>query len=112
MTVDSVALCRRRPTPDEILAALVRACPLLRVRPGESLLTLCDDAGVDRLHLDGPRLVQVPGEAQRLLGVDAPAPVWWVEARSLGTDHSSATAVRTVAHAIVAITGGTAWTSN
>jgi hypothetical protein len=107
VTVDVVALCRDRPSPAQVLAALHAACPGLRVRDTPDLLSLCDDHGVDRLHVDGPRLVQAPGEARRLLGVDVAEPTWWVEIRLRSGDARAATAARRFADALVVMTGGT-----
>ncbi len=59
---------------------------------------------------EGPRLVQVPGEARWLLGItdEVPLPVWWVESRSPGADPDGEAVAR---HALVAQTGGRPWSS-
>ena len=86
MTADFIALCRREPDTDTTLAALNAAGPELGIRVAEhaGLIQLCDDDGRTLVSIETPLLVQVPSEAGRLLGpgINAPHPVWWVEARA------------------------------
>jgi hypothetical protein len=112
VTRDVIALCGRQPDAGTTLAAL-RACgPDLRVDAIErgSLVRLCADDGRALVTVEGPRLVQVPGEVQRLLGVeDAPHPAWWVEARAV--DAGAAAIARRFAAALLSQTGGVSWSS-
>jgi hypothetical protein len=85
MTVDVIALCRRRPELPDLLAALLAAGPELRTvpHPSGTVLHLLDEHGRPLLAVEGPLLVQTPGEVRRLLGPAAGAePVWWVETRA------------------------------
>jgi hypothetical protein len=112
VTHDVIALCERQPDAGTTLAAL-RACgPDLRVDTVErgSLVRLCADDGRPLVTVEGARLVQVPGEVARLLGVeDAPHPAWWVEARAVDT--GAAAIARRFAAALLSQTGGVSWSS-
>jgi hypothetical protein len=113
MTIDVIALCARLPDVGTVLAALGAAGPDLRIDAEEtgSLIQLCDnDSGV-LVSIESPRLVQVPGEVERLLGIAEPpaCPLWWVETRSQG--QAGAAVARRYAAALVSVTGGTTWQS-
>jgi hypothetical protein len=87
MTVDVIALCRARPDLEGEIGALLAAGPdlLVRWRRRFPVLELLDENERSVLAVDGPRLVQVPGEVRRLLGVpaaDVTEPVWWIEVRA------------------------------
>lgn len=113
MTFDAVALCRAEPEPAAILGALVAAGRDLRVDTVDSagLIQLFDPAtGRLLLTVEATRLVQVPGEAQRLLGVPVDGPIWWVESRAPGNDSRAAAVARRFTDELVAITGGETWT--
>ena len=71
MSHDVVALCARQPDAGTTLAALQACGPELRVAAVErgSLVQLCAEDGRPLVTVEGARLVQVPGEVQRLLGV-------------------------------------------
>jgi len=115
MTFDTVALCRDNPGPGPMIAAMLAA--------GEELLVDTVEEGrlvqlrhpVDgRLLLttEGARLVQVAGEARRLLGIDradVPHPVWWVESRAPDDDPAAEAAARQFTSALVSVVGGVAW---
>jgi hypothetical protein len=112
VTLDVIALCERQPDAGTTLAAMQACAPDLRVAAIErgSLLQLCADDGRPLVTVEGARLVQVPGEAQRLLGVDpAPHPAWWVEARAV--DAGAAVIARRFAAALLTQTGGVSWSS-
>jgi hypothetical protein len=112
VTVDVIALCERQPDPATTLAAMQTCGPDLRLTALErgSLLQLCADDGRPLVTVEGPRLVQVPGEAERLLGVEgAPHPAWWVEARA--ADPGAAAIARRFAAALLSQTGGVSWSS-
>lgn len=115
MTFDSVALCRDQPDAAVTLAALLEAGPQLSVNTIDrvQLMQLYHPDGRLLLTTEGPRLVQVPGEAQRLLGItdDVPHPVWWVESRAPGSDPEAEAVVRRFTDALVAATGGVSWSS-
>lgn len=104
---EAVAICRAVPSGETVLYALLEAGGHLRVRHDEvrGLVELLDDATHIVLQVDGPRLVQVPGEAARLLGMRAavPEPGWWVEVHGVAAPQ--------VASRLAALTGGVAWRS-
>ncbi|MGQ0777614.1 MAG: hypothetical protein ACT4NY_24920 [Pseudonocardiales bacterium] len=95
MTVDVIALCREQPDVAATLTALLAAGPQLRVRPIErgGLVQLCDDTGAPLVTVEGPSLVQVPGEVQRLLGIARSVPAG--SASLLGSDRNPACWIRT-----------------
>lgn len=109
MTGEAIAICREVPSGDMVLDALLEAGGHLRVRHDEvrGLVELLDDTARLVLQVDGPRLVRVPGEAARLLGlrVGVPEPGWWVEM------HGDADVAPRVAAWLAALTGGVAWRS-
>jgi hypothetical protein len=112
VTHDVIALCERQPDTGTTLAALQACGPDLRVAAVErgSLVQLCAEDGRPLVTVEGARLVQVPGEVQRLLGVaDAPHPAWWVEARAV--DPGAAAIARRFAAALLSETGGVSWSS-
>jgi hypothetical protein len=112
VTHDVIALCERQPDTGTTLAALQACGPELRVAAVErgSLVQLCAEDGRPLVTVEGARLVQVPGEVQRLLGVeDAPHPAWWVEARAV--DPGAAAIARRFAAALLSETGGVSWSS-
>jgi hypothetical protein len=112
VTVELVALCRRRPELPELLAALRAAGPRLRVRPHPSgaALQLLDELDRLLLDLDRPLLIRTPGEIRRLLDVEAVRePVWWVEVRAVGARPEAAAVARRVGTALVAQLDGVVW---
>lgn len=114
MTFDIVALCRDQPGPGELIAAMRAAGAQLRVNTIEEskLIQLYREDGRLLLSTEGARLVQVPGEAQRLLGVsDAPHPAWWVETHAPGRDPEAEAAARSFTGALIAASGGVSWST-
>lgn len=115
MTFDIVALCRERPGPAAMLAAMSAAGKQLRVNAIEKskLLQLYHPDGRLLLTTEGARLVQVRGEVRRLLGFDedVPHPVWWVESRSPGGDPEAEAVARRFTHALVTAAGGVSWST-
>ena len=116
MTTDAVALCRNRPGPGEMIAAMAAAGPDLRVdTTGPApLVRLYHPDGRLLLTVDGARLVQVPGEVRRLLGIDddaVPHPVWWVESRAPDAYPEAGAVAQRFSAALVAAVGGVTWCS-
>ncbi|GDY33527.1 hypothetical protein [Gandjariella thermophila] len=115
MTFDIVALCREQPGPEATISAMLAAGPELRVNTVEhaDLVQLYHDDGRLLVTTEGARLVQVPGEARRLLGIDAevPHPVWWVESRAPGHDPEAEAVARRFTRALLARTGGMSWSN-
>jgi hypothetical protein len=109
---DFVALCARRPEPRHTAAALLAAGPDFTVGAAGPLVWVYDEADRPLLVIEGPLLVQVPGEPARLLDprlADLPAPVWWIEARAESIDERAVLAARRFAVELAAQTGGVAW---
>lgn len=117
MTFDIIGLCRDEPDAEATIEALLAAGP-------ELLVADLADSGVTRLHhadgrplvvIEDIRLVRVPGEAQRLLGIDAetevPHPVWWVESRARDDDPEAEAVARTFIRALLERTGGLSWSN-
>lgn len=116
MTFDAVALCREQPTTEMTLGAMSSAGESLRVRTVErgGLLQLCADDGHVLATIEGPRLVQVPGEVRRLLGIDVadlPHAVWWVETWAPSHSRDGAAIAAAYVQALVARTGGHSWST-
>ncbi|AUI61008.1 hypothetical protein [Amycolatopsis sp. BJA-103] len=115
MTFDIIGLCADRPDPATALesvlplnggltASTVEGGPVVQLRhPDGRLLVSIED----------PRLVRVPGEARRLLGVEieVPHPVWWVESRAPDEDPEAEAVARAFTEALVGGTGGLSWSS-
>ncbi len=117
MTTDAVALCRHNPDLDAVLRGLLATVPHLRLRVVEdgALLQLLDDDARPVFAVEGPRLIQVPGEAARLLGADAgrvEVPLWWVEARAPDAHPEGPRLARALIEDLVIRLGGAVWTSD
>lgn len=88
MTKDVIALTERAPDALSVLAGLLAGGPDLLVEAaGEgAVVQLCDAEGRPLVSIEVPLLLQVRGEAARLLGPGAEpsgdGPAWWVEARA------------------------------
>ncbi len=85
MTKDVIALTRKMPDPLSVIAGLLSGGPdtLVGVEGDGAVVQLCDEQGRPLVSVEAPLLVQVRGEAQRLLGASEPeVPYWWTEARA------------------------------
>lgn len=117
MTFDIIGLCREQPEPATTLAALQAAGPELYVDLMEEqpLVQLYHPDGRLMMSIEDARLVQVPGEVQRVLGigpeVGVPHPVWWVESWAPGDDPEAEAVARAFTTALVAMTGGLSWSN-
>ena len=114
MSREIIVLCPRRPA---IGALLERAGIRVGVRGDDGLEALShanatqifDAADRMLLVIRDPVLVEVPGETERLLGIDVPPPVWWVEIRATtGVAEGERFAAR-CAEEMVALNGGIIW---
>ncbi|MFF2014075.1 DUF6177 family protein [Streptomyces sp. NPDC058195] len=112
MTKDVIALTSRMPDPLTVLAALLAGGPdkLVGTTGEDAVVQLCDDQGRPLVSIEAPLLVQVAGEAERLLGATAPpVPFWWTEARATtGVEEAEALA-GTFAARVALLAGGSAW---
>ncbi|MFE7466019.1 DUF6177 family protein [Streptomyces sp. NPDC057499] len=112
MTKDVIALTSRMPDPLTVLAALLSGGPdkLVGTAGEDAVVQLCDDQGRPLVSIEAPLLVQVAGEAERLLGATAPpVPFWWTEARATTGVAEAEALAGTFAARIALLAGGSAW---
>jgi hypothetical protein len=112
MTTDVVTLTPHMPDPWSVLAGLLAGGPDRQVRPaGEgAVIQLCDERGRPLLAVEAPLLVQVEGEAERLLGAEAPpVPFWWTEARATTGVPEAEDLAGTFASRVAALNRGSVW---
>ncbi|MGK5738712.1 hypothetical protein [Micromonospora sp. URMC 103] len=116
MTYDTVALCHAEPDAAAMLGALLTVGSDLKMDTVEAagLVQLFDpEDGRLLLTVETARLVRVPGEAERLLGVPVDDSfgdrIWWVESRAPDGDPRAAEMTRRFTAELVAITGGLTW---
>ncbi|MFD5519792.1 DUF6177 family protein [Streptomyces sp. NPDC127066] len=111
MTKDVIALTPEMPDTWALLAGLYAGGPGVDV-------TAADDGAVIQLHgpggrplvsVEAPVLVQVPGEALRLLGSDVPVPFWWTEARASTAVPEAERLAGSVCGRLNSLLGGTTW---
>ncbi|WP_392752384.1 DUF6177 family protein [Streptomyces sp. LN590] len=112
MTKDVIALTRRMPDPLTVLAGLLSGGPdkLVETVGEDAVVRLCDEEGRPLVSVEAPLLVQVAGEAERLLGATAPAvPFWWTEARATTGVEEAERLAGTFAARLISLAGGSAW---
>ncbi|MFF0290035.1 DUF6177 family protein [Streptomyces sp. NPDC005262] len=112
MTKDVIALTRRMPDPLTVLAGLLSGGPdkLVETLGEDAVVRLCDEEGRPLVSVEAPLLVQVAGEAERLLGATSPAvPFWWTEARATTGVEEAERLAGTFAARLIALAGGSAW---
>ncbi|MFI6062961.1 DUF6177 family protein [Streptomyces sp. NPDC051286] len=112
MTKDVIALTPRMPDPLGVIAGLLSGGPdkLVDTAGEDAVVQLCDPEGRPLVSVEAPLLVQVAGEAERLLGATAPeVPFWWTEARATTGVEEAERIAGTFAARIVAVAGGSAW---
>lgn len=112
MTKDVIALTRDMPDPLSVLAGLLAGGPdkLAGTTADDAVVQLCDEEGRPLVSVEAPVFVRVAGEAERLLGAEAPpVPFWWTEARATtGVEEAEALAGAFAAR-VASLTGGTVW---
>ncbi|MGA5554949.1 DUF6177 family protein [Streptomyces lavendulocolor] len=112
MTKDVIALTERMPDPWAVLAGLLSGGPdkLVDTAGEDAVVRLCDEQGRPLVSVEAPLLVQVRGEAERLLGATPPpVPFWWTEARATTGVAEAERLAGTFAARLVSLTGGSAW---
>ncbi|MGW2616192.1 DUF6177 family protein [Streptomyces sp. NPDC001500] len=111
MTKDVIALTPKMPDTWALLAGLYAGGPLTRVTAGSegAVLRLCAPDGRPLMSVEAPLLVQVPGEAERLLGRDMPVPFWWTEARASGAVPEAERLAGSVCGRLALLLGGGTW---
>lgn len=111
MTRDVIALTPKMPNVWALMASLYAG--------GADLdLSAAADGAVVQLHgpggrplvsVESPVLVQVPGEAERLLGQRTEAPFWWTEARASTAVPEAERLAGVVCGRLTALLGGSTW---
>ncbi|WP_328926891.1 DUF6177 family protein [Streptomyces sp. NBC_00190] len=112
MTKDVIALTPRMPEPWTVLAGLLSGGPdkLVDTTGEGAVVQLCDEQGRPLVSVEAPLLVQVEGEAERLLGATPPrVPFWWTEARATTGVPEAERLAGTFAARIASLGGGSAW---
>ncbi|MEO3751578.1 DUF6177 family protein [Streptomyces sp. B6B3] len=113
MTTDVIALTERMPDAWSLVAGLASGGADTRVAtaPGteDAVIQLLDSEGRPLVSVEAPMLVHAAGEAERLLGVRVPAPVWWTEVRAATAVEGGAELAGTIATRLVSLLGGTVW---
>ncbi|MEV4743315.1 DUF6177 family protein [Streptomyces sp. NPDC049555] len=114
MTKDVIALTERMPDAWSVLAGLLSGGPDLHVQTTAdgAVVQLCDEQGRPLVSIEAPLLLQVPGEATRLLGEPAPAgdgPLWWVEARASTAVPDAERLAGVFAARLAKLLGGRVW---
>ncbi|MEU7030790.1 DUF6177 family protein [Streptomyces sp. NPDC046275] len=112
MTKDVIALTPRMPDPVSVLGSLLAGGPdrLVGTQGQDAVIQLCDSEGRPLVSVEAPQLVQVAGEAERLLGATAPSvPFWWTEARATTGVQEAERLAGTFAGRLVSLLGGSAW---
>ncbi|WP_371633283.1 DUF6177 family protein [Streptomyces sp. NBC_01259] len=115
MTKDVIALTERMPDVLSILAGLLAGGPDLRVgTTGEgAVVQLCDAEDRPLVSIEVPLMLQVPGEATRLLGPGAEpssdGPAWWVEARAAAGVPEAEELAGAFAARLTMLLGGRVW---
>ncbi|MGW4020921.1 DUF6177 family protein [Streptomyces sp. NPDC005009] len=111
MTKDVIALTPRMPDTWALLAGLYAGGPEAGVTAGSggAVLRLCAPDGRPLVSVEAPLLVQVPGEAERLLGRDVPVPFWWTEVRASGAVPEAERLAGSVCGRLALLLGGSTW---
>lgn len=120
MTKDVIALTPEMPDTWALLAGLYAGGPGLDVSATAdgAVIQLCGPGGRPLVSVEAPVLVQVPGEATRLLGDpnspgelggEMPVPYWWTEARASTAVPEAERLAGSVCGRLNTLLGGTTW---
>ncbi|MDJ0345617.1 DUF6177 family protein [Streptomyces sp. H10-C2] len=114
MTKDVIALTPKMPDTWTLLAGLYAGGPGLDVSSTHdgAVIQLCTPGGRPLVCVEAPLLVQVPGEAERLLGVrpaNGDGPYWWTEARASTATPGAERLAGSVIGRLTALLGGITW---
>lgn len=115
MSLDYVALARRRPDVFAVADGLAAMGEPIHIRGGENEppTRLFDAAGRLLVSIEEPVEVTVASEIARLLGADfaarVGAPVWWVDVRAVADIPEAARVARRFSDALVHWVGGTVY---
>ncbi|MDF9814785.1 DUF6177 family protein [Streptomyces sp. SPB162] len=114
MTKDVIALTPKMPDVGALLAGLYAGGPELRVDSANdgAVIQLRGRDGRPLVSVEAPLLVQVPGEAERLLGRETALPqipFWWTEARASTAVPEAKRLAGAVAGRLALLLGGVTW---
>ncbi|MER7400284.1 DUF6177 family protein [Streptomyces sp. NPDC000151] len=112
MTKDVITLTQKMPDPLTVLAGLLSGGPdkLVGTAGEDAVVQLCDEQGRPLVSIEAPLLVQVAGEAERLLGATPPpVPFWWTEARATTGVEEAERLAGTFSARLASLSGGSAW---
>ncbi|MEU8437427.1 DUF6177 family protein [Streptomyces sp. NPDC029216] len=111
MTKDVIALTPKMPDAAALLVALAAGGAELDAAPAGdgAVVQLLGAGGRPLVSVEAPVLVQVPGEAERLLGTPAATPVWWTETRASTAVPEAAELAGAVAGRLAEVLGGAVW---
>jgi hypothetical protein len=104
---DLVALVSGRPDLHAALTALGEPLEVRETSGGA--LQLHDAEGRLLVSVEAPSLVEVQGEAERLLGVSAPVPYWWVDVRAAVEPADAVRVAQRLTDGLVRAQGGLVW---
>lgn len=110
MARELIVLSTQRPEELDLLVALAAADPAAALSTLGAIVQQHAPGGGVSLAVDGPLLVQAPGEVLRLLGDDVRRgePVWWTSIRCAASDEAADAAARLAAE-LAARTDGDVW---
>jgi hypothetical protein len=114
MSMDLIALVRRRPDVHAVADGLVAMGEPLELRGGEpEPIRLYDSGGRLLVSIEDPVQVVLQSEIARLLGPEfasrVSTPVWWVDVRAVGDLPDAARIARKFTEALVHWVGGTSF---
>jgi hypothetical protein len=114
VTKDVIALTPKMPDIWDLLTGLYAGGPDLGVSAAAdgAVVQLHGPGGRPLVSVEAPVLVQVPGEARRLLGPSAdgvPLPFWWTEARAATAVPEAERLAASVCGRLNALLGGITW---
>ncbi|KIE25550.1 hypothetical protein LK08_18875 [Streptomyces sp. MUSC 125] len=113
MTKDVIALTDRMPDAWSVLAGLLAGGPDLHVHSTAegAVIQLCDAEGGPLVSIEAPLLLQVPHEAQRLLGATGAddKQKWWTEARASTAVPDAERLAGAFVARLTTLLGGTVW---
>jgi hypothetical protein len=111
MSYDLVALVREQPDGAAVLDGMIAMGEQLEVRAHVGGVHVYDSAGRLLVFIETPMFVQVPGEVERLLGVQVSLPTWWVNVRAAVDPPDAERIARKFVDDLVRWQGGMVWPS-
>ncbi|EMF50371.1 DUF6177 family protein [Streptomyces bottropensis] len=113
MTRDVIALTPKMPDVWALMTSLYAGGSDLDMSAAAdgAVVQLHGPGGRPLVSVESPVLVQVPGEAERLLGQSVRAPFWWTEARASTAVPEAERLAGVVCGRLNALLGGSTWPS-